>query len=216
MDLALFVNVIISAFALSLSHCVFMCGGFAVILGRLLANLSRAKSLFYILLYHFGRICAYVCLGFVFGSFGAGILRNASAKGVIFFFCGVLLVIFGVIFQTRGRLLAMIENAKIQNYILNLALKLQKRKYIIILGFLNGLLPCGVVYYFLALSFSLGGTGAGFVMGLFGLCTLPALVFYAFFSRVLTARFRSVMGYIASVVICIYGLYLAYKGYMLI
>lgn len=217
MKFALLLEVIITAFALSVSHCSFMCGGFAVLLGRLTSNLSRLNALFFTLLYHFGRIGAYTFLGFIFGAFGAGVMRNASQKGLIFFACGVFLVFFAVILQTRGKLLALLENSFLQDKILSLAHKLAKRRYIIILGILNGLLPCGVVYSFLALSFSAGSRElSSLVMLIFGLCTLPALLFYSFLSRFLSTKFRRIAGILSSVLIAAYGIYLAYKGYMLL
>lgn len=215
MNLALVLNVIITAFALSVSHCSFMCGGFAILLARLTSELSKANAFFFTLLYHFGRISSYVFLGFVFGSFGAGVMRNASSKGLVFFACGVFLVLFGVILQTRGKLLELLENSLLQSKILALAHKLAKRRYIIILGILNGFLPCGVVYYFLALSFSSGEFSA-LIMLIFGLCTLPALLFYSFLARLINLRFRKIAGIISSAAIIIYGVYLAFKGYMLL
>ena len=101
-DFVLFINIIVTALALSFSHCSFMCGGFCVILGRLTAGLSRAKQLYYLLLYHFGRISAYCALGFVFGYFGAGVIKASSSKGLIFFICGALLVLFDIVFCGLG------------------------------------------------------------------------------------------------------------------
>lgn len=217
MNLALLLEVIITAFALSVSHCSFMCGGFAILLGRLTSALSRSNALIFTLLYHLGRIGAYTFLGFIFGAFGAGVMKNATSKGLIFFACGVFLILFAVILQTRGRLLALLENSFLQGKILSLAYKLAKLRYIVILGILNGLLPCGVVYSFLALSFSSGSKEfASLIMLIFGLCTLPALLFYTFLSRFLSANFRRIAGVLSSVLMAVYGIYLAYKGYMLI
>lgn len=216
-DFLLLANIVVTAFALSFSHCSFMCGGFCVIVGRLSADLSRLKQLYFVLLYHFGRIFAYCLLGFVFGSFGAGIVKNSSAKGLIFFICGAFLVFFGVALSVRGKLLAFFENSFIQSRILEFSLKLQKRPFIPLLGFLNGLLPCGVVYYFLALSFSAAsGAISALIMLIAGLCTLPALLFYTFLSGILNVKFRQIAGTISSIIICIYGVYMMYKGYLLI
>ena len=106
---AFILNIIITAFVLSFSHCSFMCGGFNVILGRLCASLSKLSTLVMMLLYHAGRITAYACLGAVFGYFGAGVMRDASAKGLVFFGAGVLLVVLGVSLLLRGKMLAFFE-----------------------------------------------------------------------------------------------------------
>lgn len=217
MDLFLLLNVIVTAFALSVSHCSFMCGGFAIALFKLTSGLSRTKCLFFILLYHFGRIFSYVFLGFIFGSFGVGVMRDSAHKGLLFFVCGVILVLFGVILEIRGKILAFLENSFLQSKILALAKSLAKRRYIVILGVLNGFLPCGVVYYFLALAFSSGNVKfSALIMLVFGLCTLPTLLFYSFLARFINAKFRRSVGFASSVIIVIYGIYLAFKGYMLL
>lgn len=217
MTTAFILNIIVTAFVLSFSHCSFMCGGFNVILGRLCASLSKFSSLLLMLLYHAGRTGAYACLGAIFGCFGAGVMRDASAKGLVFFGAGVLLVVLGVALFFRGKMLAFFENSFIQNKILSLALKLQKRRYIIVLGFLNGLLPCGVVYTFLAMSFSLGsGALSAIVMIIAGICTTPALLFYALLSRYFTQRLRFIFEVLSSIIVCAYGIYLAFKGYAML
>lgn len=217
MSSAFILNIIITAFVLSFSHCTFMCGGFSVILGRLCAGLSRVASLALMLLYHAGRTGAYACLGAIFGFFGAGVMRDASAKGLVFFAAGVLLVVLGIALGFRGKMLAFFENSFIQSKILTLALRLQKRRYIVLLGFLNGLLPCGVVYTFLAMSFSLGsGVLSALVMMIAGLCTTPALLFYALLSRFFSAKLRFIFEVFSALIVCAYGLYLAFKGYMLL
>lgn len=215
MDFILVFSTISTAFLLSLSHCVFMCGGFALLLGKLTASKSKGAKTLYLLLYHLGRISAYCVLGSVFAYFGAGAIKNASTKGFVFFFLGVFIVILAFSLQFRGKILEFLENSKLQNFILRLAGKLSKERYIVVLGFLNGLMPCGVVYYFLALSFSAGSL-APFIMLLAGLATLPTLLFYSFVAGFLSVKYRKIAGILGNFIIAIYGIYLSYKGFLLL
>ncbi len=222
MDTALLLNVIFVAIISSFSHCVGMCGGFALMLSSNLAK-TRHKALF-IALYHTARIFAYCLLGLCFGLFGQAVILSHSAKGFVLFVAGLFMVLFGIGLLVRGKLLAFIENARVSRYILGIGSKAKtllntrfQPLYIALLGFLNGLIPCGIVYYFLALSFSSGSAFESLlIMLIFGLCTLPALVLFSSFASALNAKFKSTVSIAISVFIALYGLYLAFDGFMLI
>lgn len=222
MDTALLLNVIFVAIISSFSHCVGMCGGFALMLSSNLAK-TRRKALF-IALYHTARIFAYCLLGLCFGLFGQAVILSSSAKGFVLFVAGLFMVLFGIGLLVRGKLLAFIENARVSRFILGIGSKAKtllntrfQPLYIVLLGFLNGLIPCGIVYYFLALSFSSGSALESLlIMLIFGLCTLPALVLFSSFFSALNAKFKSTASIAISVFIALYGLYLAFDGFMLI
>lgn len=222
MDTALLLNVIFVAIISSFSHCVGMCGGFALMLSSNLAK-TRHKALF-IALYHTARIFAYCLLGLCFGLFGQAVILSPSAKGFVLFVAGLFMVLFGLGLLVRGKLLAFIENARVSRFILGIGSKAKtllntrfQALYIVLLGFLNGLIPCGIVYYFLALSFSSGSAFESLlIMLIFGLCTLPALVLFSSFASALNAKFKSTASIAISVFIALYGLYLAFDGFMLI
>lgn len=222
MDTALLLNVIFVAIISSFSHCVGMCGGFALMLSSNLAK-TRHKALF-IALYHTARIFAYCLLGLCFGLFGQAVILSPSAKGFVLFVAGLFMVLFGLGLLVRGKLLAFIENARVSRCILGIGSKAKtllntrfQPLYIALLGFLNGLIPCGIVYYFLALSFSSGSAFESLlIMLIFGLCTLPALVLFSSFASALNAKFKSTVSIAISVFIALYGLYLAFDGFMLI
>jgi len=80
---------------------------------------------------------------------------------------------------------------------------------------LNGFLPCGLVYFFLAAAATSGSfLGGGLIMALFGLATMPAMLGLGFVVGFLKGSgFREVMIKIASLIIMGYGIYMAYLGY---
>ena len=222
MDIALLINIISVAFISSFSHCVGMCGGFALMLASQLAS-TRFK-LAYILLYHIARVGAYSVLGAAFGLFGEAVILSPSARGYALFGAGMFMVLFGVALAVRGKLLAFIENAALSRAVLALGARARailglrfKALYIALLGFLNGLIPCGVVYYFLALSFaSASASKSALIMAIFGLATLPAMAIFSGFASTINAKFKSIANLATSAFIALYGLYLAFKGFMLV
>ena len=83
------------------------------------------------------------------------------------------------------------------------------------LGMLNGFLPCGLVYFFLAMAARSGSAlEGGTVMFLFGISTMPVLLGLGFMVGFLhTHGLRGLMVRLASLVIVLYGIYMSYLGY---
>jgi sulfite exporter TauE/SafE len=84
-----------------------------------------------------------------------------------------------------------------------------------ILGMLNGLLPCGLVYFFAVTAASTGSAMYGaFVMLIFGLSTMPALFSLGFFVGLYkNGKFRNIMIKIASISVLLFGIYTIKQGY---
>lgn len=83
------------------------------------------------------------------------------------------------------------------------------------LGVLNGFLPCGLVYFFLASAAASGSALWGAViMLIFGLSTVPALLGLGFMVGFLHGNgLRETMIKLASFIVIAYGIYMAYLGY---
>ena len=162
------------------AHCVGMCGTFVLALGSRKGGL--ASGLGRQLVYGLGRVFTYSSGGVVAGYAGwrlAGDLRLLiNMHAVLAFTAGVLLIVQGLsaagIFRfpswvsRRGPCLvpslfaALLRETRLRNVFLG--------------GAINGLMPCGLVYAYLALAASAGGPlRGGWTMLLFGLGTLPVL-----------------------------------------
>ncbi|AII14300.1 hypothetical membrane protein (DsbD domain) [Campylobacter iguaniorum] len=221
MEFATIFSVISVAFLSSISHCLGMCGGFVVACNAKLAKKPVAQIWLYNISYHISRILAYVVLGILFGLFGSFVIASVILKGYVFFAIGLFMVVLGVALIKRGTLLKFIENDKIsQKFIMPKFKNLIQKDGILafmLLGFLNGLLPCGVVYYFLALSLSAGSIANGaLVMAAFGVSTLPAMLGFSGLVNLISGELKSKMNYISAGIIMLYGIYLAYLGFMAI
>jgi uncharacterized protein len=159
----------------SLSHCLAMCGGFSVLMGRS-RHPHQALGL-----YHGGRVATYMLLG-VAGGF-AGSLVNLSVPalhsmqtGAVWLSAGVM--ILGGLSLLFGRDPA-IGGGRIGKAVQHLAshvLRGKRSASPLLLGLVLGFLPCGLIYS--ALSFAVltaNPLHGALAMGAFGLGTVPVL-----------------------------------------
>ncbi|ORI08746.1 hypothetical protein A3835_01800 [Campylobacter concisus] len=205
------------AFLSSFSHCVGMCSGFLSLQTLFFKGKNKIEILMLSTLYSLARIFAYVVLGALFGAFGAVISFSMQARGLIFFIVGLMIAFIGIALLFRGELLKFVENQKALNFVVRIAkTRIQKKNLtnFLLLGFLNGFLPCGVVYYFLALGIlSANFIDSAFIMLVFGLCTLPAMLLASFVFGILNEKFKDIMFKISASIMIINGIYLSFLGY---
>ncbi|TKX33031.1 hypothetical protein CQA76_00955 [Campylobacter aviculae] len=193
-----------------------MCGGFNLAFMRLNSNRKNLFSLTF--LYQLSRILAYVFLGVFCGIFGNILAINAKIQSLSFFIIGIFMIVLGCALIFRGYFLALIENhifVNLLNGFIRKSIKFKGIKSAIILGFLNGFMPCGLVYFYLADSIKRENILESMcVMLIFGLSTLPAMLFFVKVSQFLSEILKKIFNYTAYIIIIIYGLHLAYSGFM--
>jgi sulfite exporter TauE/SafE len=154
-------------------HCAGMCGPLVLALPSPSASpLSFAAGR---LAHNLGRLTTYCLLGALFGAFGktlalAGLQRWASiAAGA-----AILIGVFG-----SGRLGLVKPAVQAVTRLKVLLASLLKRPgfgSLYLIGLLNGLLPCGLVYVACAAAVATGGFLTGLAaMALFGLGTTPMM-----------------------------------------
>ena len=158
-------------------HCIGMCGPIAFVLP--VDRSSKWKAALQSLLYHFGRLVTYSLIGLLFGFVGKG-LYLAGFQQRVSILMGVIMIL-AVIFPTNY--LSKYNFSK-PLYKLTGKLKttlgsyLQKKSNsaLFVIGFLNGFLPCGLVYMALIGSIAMGEAYQGALyMFIFGLGTSPLL-----------------------------------------
>ncbi|TVZ39944.1 hypothetical protein P886_4360 [Alteromonadaceae bacterium 2753L.S.0a.02] len=166
---------------LGAGHCLGMCGGIAAALA--FANQANGKvySLFILMTYNLGRILSYALIGGVAASM-AGLLDELTPLPILRTLSGVLLVGMGLYLADWWRALAVLEKAgsRIWKIFAPLSQKLMPVKNVqgaLLLGFIWGWLPCGLVYSALVYAAAQANFGGGFtVMLVFGLGTMPAVL----------------------------------------
>jgi sulfite exporter TauE/SafE len=203
---------------LASAHCVGMCGGFAVTLATAgapswTANLGRQA------LYSLGRICTYTLLGAMAGFGGAWITRTVpfltEMQGIFAVAAGFALVVVGLgAAGVLGRAVGPSNSLTCRAAGLFAGLlRSPSGLHVFIAGTLNGVLPCGLVYAFLALAASSGHMHVGaLTMAIFGLGTAPAMLLTGAGTGILAATLRRRLFQIAAWCVVLTGLLTVVRG----
>ncbi len=172
-------------------HCVAMCGGFVAALtaprDRGPIRVYRAADLLALQFpYHLGRVLSYAVLGAAFGAAGGLALSTASLLPVqhaLYVVANVFLLLLavGIAWGTVGGGAMQRFGAAAFRHVLPIVGPLRQRDESVVarvlLGFVWGLVPCGLTYSVLAVALFAGGPLAGgAVMVAFGIGTLPSLL----------------------------------------
>jgi len=214
-------SIITIAFLGSFGHCIGMCGGIVVAYSSTKIDEQSSKltqSLSH-LTYSFGRIFTYALLGSLVGFLGGVISFSNSAIASLTILTGIIMILTGLSLLGKLKFLTIIEHSISKNswYQKSFrALLSDKSLYsFFALGMLNGLLPCGLVYFFLVTAASTASPFYGaIVMLTFGLSTIPALFSMGFFVGLFKQMsFRDTMIKLASIAVIFYGAYTIYRGY---
>ena len=174
-------------------HCIGMCGPIAMMLP--VDHKNPTKKALQILTYQLGRITAYGMLGFIFGLLGRG-LFVAGFQQRLSIVVGVLMIVIALV---PDRVFAQYNFSKpIYRLISNIKSKLGeqfKRKSpdaLFTIGFLNGLLPCGMVYAALFGAIAMQNTMLSVsYMLLYGLGTIPLMSAVVYATSFITQPFRN-------------------------
>ena len=221
MDSVNLLTIITIAFIGSFGHCVGMCGGIVVAYSSIKLGDTPSKlyqSLAH-LLYSLGRVTTYTTLGAIFGYLGGVVTFNNLANGVMLIVAGVVMVFAGLSLLGKIKFLTIIEHSFSSSNFYKTSFKkvLNSRSLFsfFILGMLNGLLPCGFVYFFAIAAASTASPLYGaLVMLVFGLSTIPAMFGLGFLTSMVSAsHFRNTMMALSSVAVILYGIFTLYNGY---
>ena len=173
-------------------HCIGMCGPIAFMLPVDRSN--STKKVIQISIYHFGRLLAYSIIGLVFGLVGKS-LYIFGLQQQLSIVIGILMIVVVLIpVQTFNkynfskpvyRIISKVKSA------LGKALKKKTADTFLTIGFLNGFLPCGLVYMALFAAIASGNAINGSLyMAVFGIGTLPTMLSIALVGNLISLNFR--------------------------
>ncbi len=171
------------------------------------------------LLYSLGRVLTYSILGAIFGVLGGVVVYSNNANAYLLIFAGVVMILAGLSLMGKIRFLTLIEHSfsssSLYKNSFKKVLNSKSNLSFFILGMLNGLLPCGFVYFFAITAASTASPFYGaMVMAIFGLSTIPAMFGLGFLTSLTTATgFRNMMMSLSSIAVILYGVYTIYSGY---
>lgn len=193
-------------------HCVGMCGPIAISLP--LRGKNTLHKVSGGILYNIGRTVTYGLMGAVFGLIGQGFELMgfqrwiSIAMGAIMILSVLTPALFKNINSGKNIPFAGAVRKRIQALF-------AKRSFggLFFIGLLNGLLPCGLVY--LAIAGAIG-TGDFFYsiafMVLFGLGTLPMMLFISLLGNMIGVTVRNKINKIIPVLVVIIGLIFVLRG----
>jgi len=214
-------TIISIAFLGSFGHCIGMCGGIVLAYSSIKIEPSSSKVSKAVahLLYSFGRVFTYTILGAMFGALGGVALFSNNANGVLLIFAGVVMILAGLSLMGKIKFLTIIEHSFSSSSLYKKSfqsiLKSRSNFSFFLLGMLNGLLPCGFVYFFAITAASTASPLYGaLVMFIFGVSTIPAMFGLGFLASLATATsFRNMMMSLSSIAVILYGILTVYNGY---
>ena len=195
-------------------HCLGMCGPIAFMLPVDRANVLRKNS--QIGTYHLGRLFSYALLGALFGFLGEGLqlfgLQQGLSIAVGFLMIGVAIIPESKLQQYRittpiYRSLSWVKQQ------LGGLLKKKSWDAFLTIGFLNGLLPCGLVYLAVFGAMASGSIADGaFYMFLFGLGTVPLMTAAVYLGNFLTPEIRKRIRAWIPIVVGLMGVLFVLRG----
>lgn len=191
-------------------HCAGMCGPLALALP--VVGTSRLSFTAGRLLYNAGRITTYAVFGIAFGMLGQS-LALAGLQRWVSLVAGVL-VLGGLAVSQRRNTTVFAWNA-IGWLKRSFAAVLARRTFgsLFLLGMLNGLLPCGLVYVAAAGATATGAVLPGVIyMIAFGIGTLPVMLGLGLAARQFQLRFRFRMQRLIPVSVACLGILLVLRG----
>lgn len=172
-------------------HCLGMCGPIALALP--LNRHSALTASWGILLYTVGRILTYVALGTVLAFTGQSIGWFIHSQYVSLALGGFLLLGFGLYYLKPLWFYSLPSNKLLGSLKKKMGalFRTTSQKNLFIIGLLNGLLPCGLLYLALAGALTVGQWWQGGVfMASFGVGTAPALFAAAFAPQLLKKKLQ--------------------------
>ncbi|MDR2593345.1 MAG: sulfite exporter TauE/SafE family protein [Fibromonadaceae bacterium] len=190
-------------------HCLAMCGGI---------NLSQcvSRGLNSPFLYSLGRVISYTAVGFVVGALGSVIDFSVNMQGVLKLVAGLIMIIMGINLLGVFPLLRKLTPRMPQAIAKRVNAEKFKSKSPLIVGFLNGFMPCGPLQAMQIYALSTGSPFTGALsMLLFSLGTVPLTFSFGAFSSMLGQKFTRKATLAGATLVVVLGMSMFTDGWSL-
>lgn len=195
-------------------HCVGMCGPIAFMLP--VDHSNSFKKVSQIGIYHFGRLLAYSIIGLVFGLLGKSLYIFGLQQQLSIAIGIIMIVLVLIPYKTISKYnLSRPINKIISKVKSNLgqALKKKTSDTFLTIGFLNGFLPCGLVYMAVFGSLATGSLLQGSLyMILFGLGTIPLMTSAIYLGKFLNSTIKQRIQKAIPVFVVVIGVLFILRG----
>ncbi len=201
-------------------HCIAMCGGINLSqniqidtnLGELGTkdHFKKPVPLRPAFLYNFGRVASYTAVGFIVGGLGSVLDFSLTLQGVIKILVGFLMIamgmnlldVFPIFRKFVPRLPAFLQK-----------LKPSGKNSPLVVGLLNGLMPCGPLQAMQLYALSTGSPIKGaFAMLMFSLGTVPLMFILSVTSAYMSKKFAQKAVAIGAMLVVVMGLSMFSQG----
>lgn len=195
-------------------HCVGMCGPIAFLLP--LDRKSASKRVLQLLSYHAGRLSTYAVIGILFGLIGSG-LHLFAIQQQVSIGIGVLMIVVVLLPVTALNRIQVTRPlysgiSKLKSAMGN-TLKERHAHSFLVMGLLNGLLPCGLVYMAVFATLASGSAIHGaWYMVFFGLGTVPLMTGAIYAGNFLKASVKQKIMRLVPAFVVIIGLLFILRG----
>jgi sulfite exporter TauE/SafE len=195
-------------------HCAGMCGPIAIALP--LHGNTIPQKIYGGLLYNIGRTLTYGVMGALFGLLGQGVemIGFQQKISVIMGALMIISVLFPSIFKNQYKLdkswFKFVGKLKTT---IGSMFSIRSFSSLFLIGLLNGLLPCGLVYMAIAGAIGTGEVVLGSLyMIAFGLGTIPMLLSISLAGNILSATVRTKINKLIPVLVVIVGIFFILRG----
>jgi sulfite exporter TauE/SafE len=211
---------LLGASLLGSAHCVGMCGPYvSMCTAQFVPGGATAAARFFLrILFNLGRIATYGFIGLVVGAFGQIAQAVATRLGV----AGIVAILAGVAAVTLGLSLIgwlqdpvrVVAGRSVGRWLIAGRMRLKRAPPAVaplLLGSLQGWLPCALVYAAASRAAVAGSAGMGAVtMVVFGLGTVPAIFALTVVPQAVLGRIRAQR--LAGVLLAVVGALLILRG----
>ncbi len=195
-------------------HCIGMCGPIAVAL-----PVPKSSNIVFFtgrVLYNSGRLISYGIMGLLFGFLGKGFAVWGYQQSLSITLGVIIIILLVIPAKYKNKFLGMNLILKITEPLKRSIGKLFKRTSLpsfLLIGFLNGFLPCGFVYIGLAGAAATGSPLDGMLfMLLFGLGTVPAMLAVSLFGKLISLNVRKKISRVIPVLALMLALIFILRG----
>lgn len=166
--------------------------------------------------YNLGRVAAYTAIGCIVGAVGSALSFGSGVQGALKLFAGVFMLIMG------GGMLGLIPGlrkltpAMPSVFADKIDEQKSKNNSPLIVGILNGLMPCGPLQAMQLYALSTGSPGEGALsMLLFSLGTLPLMFGIGALSSILSKKFTRRVMTVGAALVVVLGISMFTQGWSL-
>lgn len=197
-------------------HCIAMCGG--INLSQCLVQQSDGTTTAGwkpSLLYNGGRVISYTVIGGIVGALGSVVSFSGASRGVVAILAGAFMVIMGI--NMLGLIPALKRfHIQMPAGIRNKLMGSSGERGPLIVGLLNGLMPCGPLQAMQLYALGSGSAAAGALsMFFFSLGTVPLMFGFGALSTLLSKRFTRNMLRFSAVMVILLGAVMMQRGFSL-